>query len=553
LSADTLAKSPTDVSSADAWAQSSEDFRFDVRTLLVIFSIMLATILEIVDTSIVNVALPEMMGNLGATLDEISWVVTGYIISNVIIIPMTGWLSTRFGRKRYFTTSILIFTTASFLCGISQTLTQLVAFRILQGLGGGALISTSQAILTETFPPKQQGIGQAIFGVGAMVGPSLGPTLGGWITDNYSWPWIFFINVPLGLFAAFMCATQIRDPEYLRARRRAGVDWPGMLFLVVGIGALQTVLERGHRLDWFSSTEVRVLAASAAFSIVAFIVRELNCDHPVVDLRILKHRCLAVGCAYGAVLGVGLYGSIFLFPVFSQNLLRWSAWQSGLAILPSSLGSAAIMLFVGHVVWYAGPRRVVICGVLIFICSMFFMADWTLQSGWYDVIWPQVLRGVALGCIFVPMSTSTLRALPPADVAQGAGLYNLFRQLGGSFGIAVLVTILDQRATIHRTNLVSKMGLLDPMAANTLSGMTTAFAQRGLDPVTAHQTALGALDRLVNAQATALAFADAYWGLMLLFVIALPFAVLIARESPGRSADKAQASAKAQAAQTAAA
>src|SRR5262245_16640984 len=270
--------------------------RLGLSQYLIVLSVMCAVLLEIIDTSIVNVALPSMMGNLGATLDEIDWVVTGYIVANVIVIPMTGWLASRFGRTRYFVSSILLFTFASLMCGASQTVNQLVFWRIVQGLGGGALLATSQAILMETFPPGRQGMAQALFGVGTMVGPSLGPTLGGWITDHWSWHWIFLINVPLGLIAASLCATQLRDPPYLKAQRAPIVDWPGIALLVVSIGSLQWLLERGHKDDWFASPKITLLACVTVFGLIALVIRELRTDHPVVDLRVLRQRPLVVGC-----------------------------------------------------------------------------------------------------------------------------------------------------------------------------------------------------------------------------------------------------------------
>ncbi|HYB13593.1 MAG TPA: DHA2 family efflux MFS transporter permease subunit, partial [Myxococcota bacterium] len=322
-----------------ARAQPLDDGRLDFRRLMVVIAVLTGTLLEIIDSSIVNVALPDMMGNLGASLDEISWVVTGYILSNVVIIPMTAWLAGRFGRKRYFTTSILLFTVASFFCGFARTLPELVTFRVIQGLGGGALLSTSQAILVETFPPQRQGSAQAIFGVGVMLGPSLGPTLGGWITSNWTWPWIFYVNVPLGLAAALLSSRYLQDPEHLRGRRGISIDYVGIALLVVGVGALQFVLERGERYDWFQDSTIFTLTVTAAFALVSFIVYELRCRQPVVDLRVLRHRALAVGIVFGAVMGVGLYGSVFLFPVFTQSLLGWTSWQSGLAMLPSSIAT----------------------------------------------------------------------------------------------------------------------------------------------------------------------------------------------------------------------
>jgi DHA2 family multidrug resistance protein len=530
------------LASAEATAESvpyrpsDEDWQLDLGTLLIVLSVMLAVMLEIIDTSIVNVALPSMMGSLGATLDEIDWVITGYIVSNVIIIPMTGWLAARFGRKRYFVTSILIFTAASLLCGTSTSATELVLWRIVQGMGGGALVATSQAVLVETFPPSKQGVGQAIFGFGAMIGPSLGPTLGGWITDNYSWHWIFFINVPLGLGAAMLCATYLEEPAYLANRRPSRIDWPGITFLVVGVGCLQTLLERGHKDDWFQSPFIMALAVAAGVSIVALVIRELTTEHPIVDLRVLRRRPLAVGCCLAVLMGVGLYGTVFLFPVFTQSLLDWNAWNSGLAILPSTAATAVVMLYAGRLVWRIGPRPLLWTGMVLMIFALSLMSRWNLQTGWDQILIPQILRGTATGMMFVPLATATLRALPTEEVPAGAGLYNLCRQLGGSFGIAALTTVLDQRGEIHRTNIAGYVGPLTQTVAHQLDALTGGFVQRGFDVGTARNLAAASIDQMVSAHASMMAFQDAYVVIASLFAIAIPVVFLVARHAPGKVA-----------------
>jgi len=506
---------------------TEEDFRLDLPLLMTVFAVMLATLLEIIDTSIVNVALPEMMGNLGATVDEIGWVVTGYIVSNVIIIPMTNWLATRFGRKRYLTGSVLLFTAASVLCGQATSLEELVVFRIIQGLGGGALLATAQSVMIESFPPSKQGIGQAIFGVGAMIGPSLGPTLGGFIVDQSSWPWIFYINLPLGLLAAALCAIYLKDPPHLTGRRDLNVDVPGIALLVVGIASLQTVFERGHRLDWFESDLIVGLSVTAALALALFVWRELTTDEPVVDLRVLRYRSLWVGCTLGAVMGIGLYGSIFLFPVYSQTVLGWNAWNSGMAILPSSIATALTMMVVGRLVWRLGPRPIYLTGVGIFMVALVGMMGWTHQSGWNDLLWPQIGRGLAMGAMFVPLSTATLRTLPASEVQKGAGLYNLFRQLGGSFGIAILSTMIDQRGAVHRAAIGEHVTALSVATRMRLGALQSHFIDRGFDAATAYQAAVRTLSDIVHQQAAALAFEDAYAFIFAASLLALPLAFLI--------------------------
>lgn len=497
-----------------------------------ILGVMLAVVLEILDTSIVNVALPTMMGNLGATVDEISWVATSYIIANVVVIPMTSWLAARFGRRRYFVASILLFTAASFLCGTARSLPTLVGFRVLQGLGGGALLSLSQSILVETFPPARQGTGQAIFGMGAMLGPSLGPTLGGWIIDRWSWPWIFHVNVPLGIAAALLCFRHLPPPR--AAERSVGhIDWPGIALLIVGVTALQTLLERGNRLDWFESSLIIALAAIAAVAITAFVVHELRTAHPVVNLRVLRHRALVVGCAWGAAMGIGLYGSVFLLPLFTQNLLGYTSWQSGIVILPSSIATAITMPIAGRLVWRVGPAWLLGAGLAIFGPALFAMSHWTLESGYWDLFWPQVGRGVAMGLMFVPLSTATLRSLPLGDLLQGAGLYNLFRQLGGSMGIAVLATLVDHRSTLHHALLAEHVSPLEATTRMRLDALVAGLAARGLDPESARAAAYAVLDRIVAAQASLLAFRDCYQVILLVFLVLAPLVPLLRRPTLG--------------------
>ncbi len=494
---------------------------------LMLIGVMLAVVLEILDTSIVNVALPTMMGNLGATVDEISWVVTSYIVANVIVIPMTSWLAGRFGRRNYLVGSIALFTTASFLCGNAHSLAQLVLCRVAQGLGGGALLAMGQSIMVETFPPERQGTGQAIFGLGAMLGPSLGPTLGGWITDVWSWPWIFYVNVPLGIAAALLCWSYLPEPPAGSMRRTEHVDWPGIALLVVGIAALQILLENGHREDWFDSDRIVALAFVAAFALATFVWHELRTAHPVVDLRVFRHRALVVGCTYGAAMGVGLYGSVFLFPLFTQGVLRWTAWQSGLAILPSTLTTAVVMPIAGRLVWKLGPAPLFGAGIAAFLPALWSMSGWTTQSGFWDLWWPQIGRGVAMGLMFVPLSTATLRALPPRDVLQAAGLYNLFRQTGGSLGIAVLATLIDHRGALHHAYLAEAVSPLAPATQMRLAAITTGLHLHGATVADAGTAAYAALEGILGVQAASLAFGDCYRLIFVVFLLLAPFVPLL--------------------------
>ncbi len=500
---------------------------------LIAIAVTLAAVLELIDTSIVNVAIPHMMGNLGATLDEISWVSTGYIIANVIVIPMSGWLSAYFGRKRYLTGSIILFVVASFFCGAAGSLGALVFWRVVQGIGGGALLSTAQATLFESFPPHEVGIGQAMFGVGVMVGPTLGPTLGGWIIDNYNWPWIFYINVPLGIIAAMMVMTYVHDAEH--QERSLSVDFLGILLLATAVGSLQWMLERGERYDWFESRFVTVLALTSLTSFVLLLWRELTIDEPVINFRVLKSRQLAAGVSIAALLGLALYGSIFVLPIFLQNLHGLTANQTGLVILPGALASAFTMAVVGKNANKLDARATVTIGAVLFFLSMWKLSRMTLVSGPEETFWPLILRGVGLGLIFVPLTSATMAELKVNELAQGTGMFNLTRQLGGSLGIAIMATLLVRFTAGSKALLTEHISATDPLVLGRLDGIMRGLITRGINPTVAKQQALMLLDRQVAAQASVLAFSRIYLLSGVILLCSLPLLFLF-RTGRGRGA-----------------
>ena len=483
-------------------------------------AVTLAAVLELVDTSIVNVAVPHMMGNLGATLDEIAWVSTGYIIANVIVIPMSSWLSNWFGRRRYLTGSILLFVAASFFCGAATGLWSLVFWRVIQGLGGGALLSTAQATLFEAFPPKEVGKGQAIFGMGVMVGPTLGPTLGGFIVDNYDWPWIFYINVPLGLLAAAMVWAYVKNSK--TGTRATKIDVIGIVLLALSVGSLQFMLERGERNDWFESGLVTSLAAISAISFVLFVWRELTFDQPIVNLRVLKSRQLAAGVAFAAALGLAMYGSIFILPVFLQQLHGFTAWQTGKVIFPGAIASALTMAIIGRNANKIDARYTIVIGVGFFGFCMFWLSGLSLDGGADDVFWPLILRGVGMGLIFVPLTNASMADLAATDVPQGTALFNLTRQLGGSLGIAIMATLLSRFTASARSNLVTHMSAGDPEVTSRLLMLTRAFSARGSDAATAAAQAYRVLERQVFAQASVISFSKIYLISAVVMVLGLP-------------------------------
>ena len=501
---------------------------------LITITVILASVIELIDTSIVNVALPQMMGNLGATLDEIAWVVTGYVVANVIVIPMTGWFGAVLGRRNYFVGSLILFTVASFFCGHAGTLWELVIFRFIQGAGGGAMLSTSQAILVETFPPEELGLANGLFGLGVVVGPTVGPTLGGWITDSYSWRWIFYVNLPIGVIAVLMALAFLPDPK--ETRKISKIDWWGILLLITGIGSLQIVLERGQAEDWFSTRYITILAMVSVMAIALFIWRELASSNPVVDLHVLKDRSLAVGTFFTFILGFGLYASVFIFPVFAQNLLGFTAMQTGLILLPGSLATAFMMPFVGKMLQKGVPPQLM--NALGFICFFLFtllLSHSTLESGRQDFFWPLVLRGVGLGLLFVPLTTMALSGLRGKDIAQGAGLTNMMRQLGGSFGIALVTTFIQYRSWTHRTNLLSHLSIYDPALQERLQAITGGLMAKGSSFFEAQQQAYGAIEGAVLRQTYLLTYMDAFRVVGVFFLICIPMLLLFKRRA-GRSA-----------------
>jgi DHA2 family multidrug resistance protein len=501
---------------------------------LIAFAVVLAALLQVIDSSIVNVALPDMMGNLGAGLDEIAWVTTGYILASVIVIPLTGWLGAFFGRKRYFVGSILVFTASSLMCGLSHSLNALILWRIVQGIGGGALLTVSQAVLLEAFPREEAGTAMALFGVGVMVGPTLGPTLGGWLTDNYSWPWIFYINVPLGLLAAAMIAAYVHDaPDTVRSR---SVDYIGIGLLAVSVGSLQYLLEHGQREDWFDSRLIVALAIIGVVTAVLLVWREFSTERPAVDFRVLRHRPMWVGTLLGVVMGVGLYASVFTLPVFLQGNLRMTAMQTGIVLLPGAIATALSMAVVGRLSRKVDPRILIAIGALTFAGAMWRLAHITGESGAHDFFWPLILRGLGLGMMFVPLTVLTLAELPAGELPQGTGLYNFFRQLGGSFGIAIIATLLTHYTAQFHSVLADRVHASDPAVMQRVGAIAQAFVRRGFDAATARMQALSLIDRQVMGQASVIAYSRIYWLAAFINLALVPMLLLVRRPRGGAHA-----------------
>jgi len=493
---------------------------------LVTATVMLGVIMAIIDTSIVNVALPNMAGNLGAATDEISWVATGYILANVVIMPLNGWLTALLGRKRFYATSLVIFTVSSLLCGTAHDVTTLIVWRIVQGIGGGALQPTAQAIMFESYPPAKRGSAMAIFGMGAMVGPAIGPSLGGWIVDNYSWPLIFFINIPIGILAIVMTLLFIRDPAYIHKPER-GADLIALGAMTIGIASLQYVLERGQRDDWFDSATITLLAVTAVAGLAFFIVRELRDPHPFVDLRVFRSRSFTAGTIIGIVSGFGLYGLNLVLPLFFQNVLGFDALQTGYALLPGAVATAISMPIAGRLTRMLDPRIEIGIGLALFALGAWLMGGLNQYAGYWDIFWPRACQGFALGFLFVPLTTTALSGISRGAMANATGIYTLVRQLGGSLGIAVLELI-----EIRRENYAQSI-----FAGNiTLSRVPVARMMQGAQNH-AHQVA--ALAGMVVQDATVVAYDYVFRFCAIVFILSIPTVLLLRKPKAATAADAA--------------
>jgi DHA2 family multidrug resistance protein len=499
--------------------ESRSVVEFGWRRGLITLAIVTATLLEIVDVTIVNVALPNIQGNFGASIDQAAWIGTGYIIANVIVIPITPWLQLRFGRRQYYAASILLFIAASVMCGLSGSLEELVFWRIVQGLGGGGLISTSQAILRETYPQDKQGMAAGIFAMGVIVGPTVGPTLGGFITDQLSWRWAFFINLPLGILALTIVLLMLRNPQRPTAMR---LDYTGLGLLAAGVGSLQYVLDQGQQKDWFDDASIVTCTAIAVLSLVAFVLWELRSKNPIVDLSVLRYRSVAAGSVLGMVLGISLYGSVLIIPQYVQGSLGYTATLSGELLVFRAI---FVMMFTPLAAFLAGrnvidTRWLVASGFIFIGVSNYMLANvTTTTAGFWTFFWPLGLSGLGLAQIFVPLTVTVLGSAQPRDIPGAAAFFNLARQIGGSIAIAVLVTILARSNAIHHTELASSVTLHSPAVEEFAQRRAAAGKQRvAID-----------LNRLVNAQAAVLSYADTARFVALISIGLAPLAFILRR------------------------
>ena len=483
-------------------------------------------ILELIDTTVVNVSLREISGNIGATTTEIAWVITAYSIANVIVIPLSSMLSNLFGRKVYFTVSVIIFTFSSLMCGLSGSLWTLVFWRFIQGLGGGGLLSTAQSIIIGAFPPKQAGTGMAIFGVGVILGPTFGPVLGGYITDNFSWHWIFFINVPIGFLAAFLSWTYVTDLPGVSKPKK--IDWWGIFFLIVGIGSLQYILEEGGTKDWFSSDEIVFFFILSMVGLIAFVIRELSIEYPAVNLRLYKSFNLAMGNIMNLIIGLVINGSVFIFPLFTQVSLGWTATQTGAFMIPGAMATAVGMIAVSRII-AAGvnPKTIILVGLAMMSSFLILLSFSGPDSNSSNFFWPFILRGVGASFMMMPILTLAVAGLKGKDLAQATGLSNMLRQLGGAIGIALINIYLDHENANVKGNMIGNVTDYDPMTTDRLSGFAQTFYTGGYSSDDAAQTANMMIDGMVTKQQMLLCYDHGFMTLGLAVLLCTPVILLI--------------------------
>ena len=489
---------------------------------LIAAAVMLATFMEVLDTSVANVALPHIAGHLSATTEESTWVLTSYLVSNAIILPATNWLGRYFGRKRFLIICIIIFTISSVLCGAAASLGMLIVARILQGAGGGALQPIAQAVLMESFPPEKRGSAMAVFGMGVVVAPIIGPTLGGWITDNYSWRWIFYINIPVGILAVLLANMFIEDPPYIKNQRPGRIDSIGFGLMAIGLGTLQLVLDKGQEEDWFQSNLITFAAIFSVVTLVTFVIWELKSHEPIVDLRILKNRNFTVGTLIMTAMGVVLYGTIALLPLFLQTVMGYPALQSGLAVSPRGFGSIASMLLVGRLIGKIDGRYLIMVGFLVLGVATYMFSDINLMITSASITWPNIISGFAMGFIFVPLTTMAMGTLPNEQMGNASGVFNLMRNTGGSLGIAAMTTMLSRGGQIHQAALVQNVNPYNPAFQERIQELVGTGVLNS-------QQAIAAIYEMVAKQAMVLSYIDNFRLLAFLSFLCVPAVFLFKR------------------------
>ena len=509
---------------------SSNREQADVHPWLQALAVMAGTFMVVLDSTVVNVSLPHIAGSLSATIEESTWALTTYLAANAVILPITGWLANFFGRKRLLLLSVVGFTLTSVLCGMAPSLGFLIACRIVQGATGGVMQPLSQSIMLEAFPPRKRGQAMAVWGIGIVVAPILGPMLGGWLTENLSWRWVFYINVPVGIVAFFMTEAFIFDPPYIR-RLSARVDWWGLALLGIGIAALQIGLDQGQKEDWLSSTWIVALLMIAGATLLGLVIRELLVSNPIVDFRIFKERSYTAGVLLMTLLGFVLYGSLVIMPVMLQTLLGYSAVEAGNAMAPRGVGTLAVMPLVVFMITRIDARKILAAGFILSGVTFFWLAQLNMNAGYWDIFWPQFFQGMGLGMLFTPLATVSMDRISLQQMGNATSLFNLMRNIGGAAGIAVVQTMLVRQRQTHTNSLVAHVTGYDLASQQFLASMKSAFIARGSDAVTAVERSYGAAFGLVQRQAAMMAFIDVFWGMGIVFLLLLPLILLMRRQA----------------------
>jgi DHA2 family multidrug resistance protein len=491
-------------------------------------SVLAGTFMVILDSTVVNVSLPYIAGNLSATVEEATWVLTTYLAANAIIIPITGWLANYFGRKRLLQLSVVGFTAASFFCGFATSLPMLILFRIIQGVSGGVMQPLSQSIMLESFPPHERGQAMALWGLGIVVAPIFGPVLGGWLTDSYSWRWVFYINIPIGVGALLMIRRFVFDPAYIR-RGSGRIDYWGLILMIAGIGALQVALDQGQEEDWLASDWITTMFVVAAVALVALLVREIVVRSPVIDLRVFRNITYSTGVFLMTMVGFILYGSMVIFPILLQTLMGYPPLQAGIAMVPRGLGMLLMTPIVGILIGRMDARLLMACGFGAGAATLFWFSRLDLTAGYWDYFWPQIIQGASFNLLFVPITTATMDPISNEAMGNATSIFNLMRNIGGSTGIAATQTMLARGRQRHTNILGVHVSEYDPLTRERLRQLQAAFAAQGTDPVTAAQRARGALWGAVQRQAAILTFNDLFRLLAILLIVFVPVAFLMRR------------------------
>ncbi|MFY9908254.1 MAG: DHA2 family efflux MFS transporter permease subunit [Candidatus Sulfotelmatobacter sp.] len=523
------------MSAGSTTLDNSDVWRPAINPWIIAVTVTLATFMEVLDTSIANVSLPHIAGSLSAGVDESTWILTSYLVSNAIVLPLSGWLSSIMGRKNFYMSCVALFTISSFLCGLAPNLATLIFFRVLQGAGGGGLQPSEQAILADTFPPAKRGMAFAVYGVAVVTAPAIGPTLGGWITDNFTWRWIFFINIPVGIISILLTTRLIEDPPFLRRRRlsETHIDYIGLGLVALGLGTLQVVLDKGQRDDWFDSHFILVLSIIAAAALLFAVYWEWTHDDPVVDLHLFRDRTFGISNLLMFMLGFALLGSTLLLPLFMQTLLGYTAEQSGLALMPGGFTIMLLLPLVGFLLSRYSPRWMLFFGLSMLSLSLFHMTSFDLQINFRTVVVARILQAAGMAFLFVPINTAAYAFLPRDKNNAASGLMNLARNIGGSVGISFVTTMLDRRTQTHMDYLSHNLSAGNPALQSMLHGATKTMQAHGASAAFATRQAYALIESTVQRQATMLSYIDNFQILGFAILALLPLVFLVKKGKPG--------------------